>query len=112
LPNPFSDFIYAIIIEEYGLLGGLLIITLYLSLLYRGVMITVRSTEALGGILAIGLVFSIVIQAFLNMSVSVGLVPITGVTMPLISMGGTSLLFTGIALGIVLSVSRYIQKST
>ncbi|MCS6820695.1 MAG: FtsW/RodA/SpoVE family cell cycle protein [Microscillaceae bacterium] len=111
LPNPFSDFIYAIIVEEYGLLGGLFIIFLYLALLYRGVMITVESHEPFGGILAIGLAFSIVIQAFLNMAVSVGLVPITGVTMPLISMGGTSLLFTGIALGIVLAISRSVKEA-
>ena len=106
LPNPYSDFIFAIIIEEYGLLGGLVVLVLYLVLLYRGMMVTANSRRPFGGILSAGLVFSIVIQSLINMAVSVGLVPITGMPMPLLSMGGTSLLFTGIALGIVLSISR------
>ncbi|HAS43401.1 MAG TPA: cell division protein FtsW [Microscillaceae bacterium] len=106
LPNPYSDFIFAIIIEEYGLLGGLVVLVLYLVLLYRGMLVVANSKRPFGGILSAGLVFSIVIQALINMAVSVGLVPITGMPMPLLSMGGTSLLFTGIALGIVLSISR------
>ena len=106
LPNPYSDFIFSIIIEEYGLLGGLVVLVLYLVLLYRGMMVVANSRRPFGGILSAGLVFSIVIQALINMAVSVGLVPITGMPMPLLSMGGTSLLFTGIALGIVLSISR------
>jgi cell division protein FtsW len=106
LPNPYSDFIYSIIIEEYGLLGGLVVLVLYLVLLYRGMMVMANSKRPFGGILSAGLTFSIVIQALINMSVSVGLVPITGMPMPLLSMGGTSLLFTGVALGIVLSISR------
>jgi cell division protein FtsW len=106
LPNPFSDYIYAIILEEYGLLGGLLVLGLYLLLLYRGIAIMANSSNAFGGILAAGLSFSLVIQAMLNICVAVGLLPITGVPLPLLSMGGTSLLFTGIALGIILSVSR------
>lgn len=106
LPNPYSDFIFAIIIEEYGLLGGLVVLGLYLVLLYRGMMVMANSRRPFGGILSAGLVFSIVIQALINMAVSVGLVPITGMPMPLLSMGGTSLLFTGMALGIILSISR------
>ncbi len=106
LPNPYSDFIYAIIIEEYGLLGGLLVLGLYLLLIYRGIIVVAGSSNAFGGILAAGLTFSIGIQAMLNMAVAVGLVPITGVPLPFLSMGGTSLLFTGIALGLILSVSR------
>lgn len=106
LPNPYSDFIYAIIIEEYGLLGGLLVLGLYLLLIYRGIVVVAGSSNAFGGILAAGLTFSIGIQAMLNMAVAVGLVPITGVPLPFLSMGGTSLLFTGIALGLILSVSR------
>jgi cell division protein FtsW len=106
LPNPYSDFIYAIIIEEYGLLGGLFVLGLYLLLIYRGIVVVASTSQPFGGILSAGLTFSIGIQAMLNMSVAVGLVPITGVPLPLLSMGGTSLLFTGIALGIILSVSR------
>ncbi len=106
LPNPYSDFIYAIIIEEYGLLGGLAILSLYLSLLYRSMHVVAESKNPFGGILAAGLAFSLVIQAILNMAVAVGIVPITGLPLPLLSMGGTSLLFTGVALGIILSISR------
>jgi cell division protein FtsW len=106
LPNPFSDFIFAIIVEEYGLVGGAFVVFLYLGLLYRGMMILSRSHRAFGGLLAAGLSFSLVVQAMANMAVAVGLVPITGLPLPLISMGGTSLLFTGLAIGIILSVSR------
>ena len=106
LPNPYSDFIYAILIEEYGLLGGLLVLGLYLLLLYRGVVVMASTSRPFGGILSAGLTFSLVIQALVNMAVAVGLVPITGLPLPLLSMGGTSLLFTGMALGIILSISR------
>ncbi len=106
LPNPFSDFIYAIIVEEYGAIGGIVLLSLYLTLLYRGVMVVSDSHQAFGGILSAGLTFSLVLQAFLNMGVAVGILPITGVPLPMVSMGGTSLLFTGLAFGIILSVSR------
>ncbi|WP_026999345.1 FtsW/RodA/SpoVE family cell cycle protein [Eisenibacter elegans] len=106
LPHPYSDFIYAIIIEEYGFVGGVMVLFLYLTLLYRGVMIAANSRRVFGSLLAVGLTFSLVFQALLNMCVSVGLVPITGVPMPMLSMGGTSLLFTGLAIGILLSISR------
>lgn len=106
LPHCYSDFIYSIIVEEYGLIGGCFVLFLYLALLYRGVVTVARSNRAFGGLLSAGLTFSLVIQAMINMGVSVGLGPITGQPLPLLSMGGTSLLFTGIALGIILSVSR------
>jgi cell division protein FtsW len=106
LPNAFSDFIYAIIIEEYGILGGFVTILLYLILLYRGMLTVARSERAFGGLLSAGLSFALVTQAFVNMGVAVGLGPITGLPLPLVSMGGTSLLFTGISLGIILSVSK------
>lgn len=106
LPHSYSDFIYAIILEEYGLIGGLGVLFLYLALLYRGVVTTSRSDRAFGGLLSAGLTFSLVLQAMINMGVAVGLGPITGQPLPLLSMGGTSLLFTGISLGIILSVSR------
>jgi len=106
LPHPYSDFIYAIIIEEYGVVGGVGVLFLYLALLYRGMRIVANSNKAFGGLLSAGLSFALVIQALVNMSVAVGLGPITGLPLPLLSMGGTSLVFTGISLGIILSVSR------
>lgn len=106
LPHPYSDFIYATILEEWGMLFGVIVILLYLALLYRGMKTIVNSERAFGGLLSAGLCFSIVIQAMINMGVSVGLGPITGQPLPMLSMGGTSLLFTGISLGIILSVSR------
>lgn len=106
LPSSYSDFVYAIIIEEYGMIGGIGVILLYLMLLYRGMQAVSRSDRAFGGLLSAGLSFAIVIQAMINMGVAVGLGPITGLPLPLVSMGGTSLLFTGISLGIILSISR------
>jgi cell division protein FtsW len=106
LPHPYSDFIFAIILEEYGLIGGAAVLFLYLALLYRGMVTVVNSTGAFGGLLSAGLSFSLVIQGMINMGVAVGLGPITGLPLPLLSMGGTSLIFTGISLGIILSVSR------
>ncbi|MDH5474077.1 MAG: FtsW/RodA/SpoVE family cell cycle protein [Cyclobacteriaceae bacterium] len=106
LPAPFSDFVYAIIIEEYGMTGGVTVLLLYLILLYRGMKGVSNSEQAYGGLLSAGLSFAIVLQAMVNMGVVVGLGPVTGLPLPLISMGGTSLLFTGFSLGIILSVSR------
>ena len=106
LPHPYSDFIFAIIIEEYGLLGGGMVLFLYLALLYRGMRVVAISNRPFGGLLSAGLSFALVLQAMVNMAVAVGIGPITGLPLPLLSMGGTSLLFTGISLGIILSVSR------
>jgi len=106
LPHSYSDFIYSIVIEEYGLIGGLLVIVLYLMFLFRGMRAVISSQSAYGGLLSAGLSFALVLQAIVNIGVAVGLLPITGLTLPLISMGGTSQLFTGIAIGIILSVSR------
>lgn len=106
LPHPYSDFIYAIIIEEYGLFGGVIILFLYLAFLYRGLVTVNKSFGAFGGLLSAGLTFSLVLQAMVNMGVAVGLGPVTGLPLPLLSMGGTSLIFTGISIGVILSVSR------
>lgn len=106
LPHPYSDFVYAIVIEEYGMIGGVVVIALYLILLHRGMKAAYNSERAFGGLLSAGLSFDIVCQAMINMGVVVGLGPITGQPLPFISMGGTSMVFTGLALGIVLSVSR------
>lgn len=109
LPAPYSDFIFAIICEEYGLLGGLFIIFLYLFLFIRVIRLVTKSPKAFGSLLAFGLTLSMVVQAFANIAVSVHLVPVTGLTLPLVSMGGTSILFTCIAFGIILSVSKFIE---
>ncbi|RYE21226.1 MAG: cell division protein FtsW [Sphingobacteriales bacterium] len=110
LPHPYSDFIYATIIEEYGLVGGLIVVCIYLFLLYRCIKIVTKAPKAFGALLAAGLSFSLTIQAFANMAVAVGLGPVTGVPLPFVSMGGTSMLFTSIAFGIILSVSRDIEE--
>jgi len=117
LPHSYSDFIFAIIVEEYGLIGAACVILLYLGLLYRGLMTATNSEHAFGGLLSAGLSLALVLQAMVNIGVAVGLLPITGLPLPLVSMGGNSLLFTGISLGIILSVSRgeidtFIEKKT
>lgn len=110
LPHPYSDFIFAIIIEEYGAIGAIFLIGLYVVFMYRCIRIVTQSPKAFGALLAAGLGFSLTIQAFANMAVAVGLGPVTGVPLPLVSMGGTSILFTSIAMGIILSVSRNIDE--
>ena len=106
LPHPYSDFVYAIVIEEYGMIGGVIVLILYLVLLHRGMKAAYNSDKAFGGLLSAGLSFDLVCQALVNMGVVVGLGPITGQPLPLVSMGGTSMVFTGLAVGIILSVSR------
>lgn len=106
LPQASSDFIYAILIEEYGLIAAIALVFLYVVLLYRAVRIVTKSDKTFGSLLAIGLSFSLVFQGMINMAVAVNLFPVTGQPLPLVSMGGTSIWFTSIAVGIVLSVSR------
>jgi cell division protein FtsW len=106
LPEPQKDFIFAVAVEEYGTLGGTALIVMYLILLYRGLKAIEATKRPFGGLLSAGLTFVIVSQAFSAMAVTVGLVPVTGQTLPFFSQGGTSLLFTGIAMGMILSVSR------
>lgn len=110
LPQAYNDFIYPIIIEEYGLLGGAFILFIYLVFLWRSIRIFKRCPYAFGAFLALGLSFTLVIQAVANMAVSVNLFPVTGVTLPLVSMGGSSFLFTCFAIGIILSVARNVEK--
>lgn len=111
LPYAYADFIYAIICEEYGFVGGALILGLYLWLLIRTVGLVTRCSKTFGAMLALGLTLNIVVTAFANIAVSVQLVPATGLTLPMISMGGTSFLFTCLSLGIILSVSRYVEQA-
>jgi len=110
LPHPYSDFIFAIVLEEYGLLGGFSILLLYLILLYRSVRIVQACDKPFGGFLAIGISFSLVFQALINMAVAVNLLPVTGQPLPMVSMGGTSIWLTCIAIGIILSVSRGVEE--
>lgn len=110
LPHPYSDFIYAIIIEEYGLVGGAFVIFIYLLFLFRSIRIFKKCPFAFGAFLALGLSFTLAIQALANMAVNVNLFPVTGVTLPLISMGGSSFLFTCLAIGIILSVARNVEQ--
>ncbi len=107
LPLSYSDFVYAIIIEEYGfLIGGIGVIFLFLTILYRGVVNVQYTKKAYGGYLSVGLTLTIVLQALIHIFVNIGLFPVTGQTLPLISQGGSSILAVSIALGIILSVSR------
>lgn len=110
LPQAYNDFIFAIIIEEYGFLGGAFIVFIYLVFLYRCIRIFKRCPYAFGAFLALGLSFTLAIQAIANMAVTVNLFPVTGVTLPLVSMGGSSFIFTCLAIGIILSVARNVEQ--
>jgi cell division protein FtsW len=111
IPHPYSDFIYAVIIEEYGLLlGAIPILLMYLILLYRAGVMLRKSSRAFPAFLAVGLTLGLVLQAMVHMAVAVSLFPVTGQPLPLISMGGTSMMFTCISLGMILSVSRGLKE--
>jgi len=113
LPYAHTDFIFAVILEEYGVIfGGLVLMGIYLALLFRCIRLVKRSPKTFGAMLAMGLCLNIVIQAFANFAVTVGLAPDTGVTLPIISAGGSSLILTCISFGIILSVSKYIENIT
>jgi cell division protein FtsW len=111
LPHAYSDYIYATIIEEYGIFGAFLILTAYLLLLLRCIRIFRKCPFAFGAFLALGLSVTLVIQALTNMAVNVGVFPVTGVTLPMVSMGGSSVLFTSLAIGIILSVARNVEEA-
>ncbi|MDR0419849.1 MAG: FtsW/RodA/SpoVE family cell cycle protein [Prevotellaceae bacterium] len=106
LPHADSDFIYSIIIEEYGLFSGILLLIIYMVLLYRAAIIAKKCTRIFSSVTVLGLMLMVVFQAMLHMAVATGVFAVTGQTLPFISRGGTSMLFTGIAFGIILSVSR------
>lgn len=110
LPHPYSDFIFAIIAEEYGLLGASFVVLLYLILFFRAVSIVSRVPQNFGAFLTIGVSFNLVFQAMINMAVAVNLLPVTGQPLPLVSMGGTSIWFTSLSIGIILSVSKEIHN--
>jgi cell division protein FtsW len=110
LPHPYSDFIYAIIVEEYGIFGALAVLMLYVILFTRVLRIMLKRPLTFGAYMAFGLGFLVIVQAMINMGVSVGLLPVTGQPLPFVSMGGTSMLATGIILGMILSVTRNMEE--
>jgi cell division protein FtsW len=110
IPHPYSDFIFAIIIEEYGLTGALVIIALYMYLLFRAAIMVRKSSRTFPAFVAMGLAMLITFQAMINMAVAVNLIPVTGQPLPIISWGGSSMLSTCVSLGIILSVSRGIKE--
>ena len=109
LPHPYSDFIYAIIIEEYGLIGAVIVLLLYVILFTRVLRIVIKRPLTFGSLMAFGLGFLVILQAMVNMGVSIGLLPVTGQPLPFVSMGGTSLMATGLILGMILSVTRNME---
>lgn len=111
LPHPYSDFVFATIIEDIGMIGGIVVLLLYLLLLFRSVKIAQKCDNLFGVLLVIGCSFMLVVQAFSNMAVAVGIFPVTGQPLPLVSMGGTSIWFSSIAIGMILSVSRHVESS-
>jgi cell division protein FtsW len=112
LPQPFTDFIYSIIGEEVGIIGCLFVLLLFLGFLWRGLWIALHAPEEKGQLLAIGITSSIMIYAFMNTGISLNLLPVTGITLPFISYGGTSLIMNFIAVGILLNISVQINRRT
>ena len=109
LPSPYSDFIYAILCEEYGVIGGVIVISMYIVLFFRITRLVTKSSKAFGAMVALGLGILLITQAFVNIATALHLIPVAGVTLPMVSRGGTSTLFTCIAFGIILSVSRFVE---
>lgn len=110
LPEPQTDFIFSIILEEFGLVGSIIVVILFSILLYRGIKISNNSNDLFSKYLSFGIIFQLIFQAIMNLSVVVGLIPITGVTLPFLSYGGSSLLISMIGIGIVLNISRKTVK--
>ena len=111
LPTPYADFVYAIICEEYGVIGGLITVGLFVLLFFRITRLVTIGTKSFGVMAAAGLGMLIVFQAFANIAVAVHLVPVTGQNLPLLSLGGTSVIFTCIYFGVILSVSKFVEAS-
>ncbi|MBQ7140239.1 MAG: stage V sporulation protein E [Bacilli bacterium] len=107
LPEPQTDFIFSIISEELGFLGIIIVSTLFLTIIYRGIKISLNSKDLFGKYLGFGMIFQLSFQAILNLMVVVGLIPVTGVTLPFLSYGGSSLLITMVGMGILLNISRF-----
>ncbi len=106
LPEPQTDFIFSVISEEFGVLGVLIVSFLFLTVLYRGIKIALNAPDNFSKYLAFGMVFQILIQTVMNLMVVIGLIPVTGVTLPFLSYGGSSLLITLVSIGILLNISK------
>jgi cell division protein FtsW len=111
LPHPYSDYVYAIIIEEYGIVGGVFVLILYLILMIRGKRIFDLAKDGFSALLGIGLSISLVFQALIHMAVNVDFFPVTGQTLPLVSMGSVSIFFTCLSIGVILSASKEVSIS-
>ena len=107
LPEPQTDFIFSIISEELGFMGILIVAFLFITIIYRGIKISLNKEDNFGKYLSYGITFSIAFQTILNLMVVVGLIPVTGVTLPFLSYGGSSLLISMIEIGILLNISSY-----
>ena len=107
MPEPQTDFIFSIISEEFGFLGVVIVSVLFITILYRGIKIALSCKDSFPKYLAFGMIFQILIQAVMNLMVVIGLIPVTGVTLPFLSYGGSSLLITLVSIGILLNISRY-----
>lgn len=107
LPEPQNDFIFAIVVEEFGLIGGMIVLTFYFFIIYRGIQISLSVEDHFLKFLSMGISFSLAVQVFINVGVVIGLLPVTGITLPLFSYGGSSLLLTMLSLGILVSISKY-----
>lgn len=107
LPEPQTDFIFSIISEEFGVIGVMIVVILFGILMYYGMKVSLNCEDKFGKYLSFGLIFQIIIQTILNLFVVIGLVPVTGVTLPFLSYGGSSLLISTISIGIILSISKY-----
>jgi len=106
LPEPQTDFIFSIIAEEFGIIGTIVILTLFSIILFRGIKISLTQEEKFPKYLSFGLIFQLIVQVIMNLSVVIGLIPVTGVTLPFMSYGGSSLLTSLIAIGILLNISK------
>ena len=106
LPEPQTDFIFSIISEEFGILGIIIISSFFLFIFYKCIKISLNTTNLFGKYLSFGLIFMLIFQTILNLSVVIGLIPVTGVTLPFLSYGGSSLLISMISIGIILNVAR------
>ena len=109
LPEPQTDFIFSIIAEEFGVVGAFIVVGLFAIILYRGIKIALSTTDQFAKFLCIGMTFQIIFQAIMNLMVVIGMIPVTGVTLPFLSYGGSSLLISMISMGILLNVSRNIK---
>jgi len=107
LPEPQTDFIFSIISEEFGFMGVVIVATLFITIIYQGIKISIKCGDSFGKYLSFGITFSLAFQTLLNLMVVVGLIPVTGVTLPFLSYGGSSLLITLVSMGILLNISRY-----